>query len=337
MFLLSLCAVNLFSFIFTLSCLFELGAAEEPLSQLRTTFELSPAVAKLNVSGTEETHCFTQSSGNTFGILDNRACSATINWMMQLDKSIHLQSDVGIAGKWKLEGLNCRIEVFGGSKDMMVRVYTLARIAAHIIHVTCKPSGRGGVTPFGDDQFFLSIWSSPFPNVGLNVNASTNTFPTPSSTDVADVVRNSSTTLRKGNPIRDITTCYRRNYPEINQPACRKLIRELLRDSSRRTVRPRFRKVWEEGLGECDIVLVGGPTYESFSSREVANIALAIVRDCTISGRGGETLIGQKGSTVEIFTILQDVTSGPPRIEGDTIYNTSAPVPQLGSGSETTG
>lgn len=154
--------------------------------------------------------------------------------------------------------------------------------------------------------------------------------------EISGSVSNISLTLARNNPIHDRITCYRQNYEKINQPACRKLLQELRKDGVQRYLRPRFRKEWEEGLGECDIVLVGGSVSEYISPREVAEVALAIVRGCTVLGRGGKAPIGQKGATVQIFTILQRITSGPPLNANHTISNLSAPLLHSGSDSEVT-
>lgn len=303
--------------LWALFCFIRCITAQEAVARAPSATPSPPSNVIANVSTTHETHCFPDNSARTYGIIDNDACDEVIQRLWKRNKLIRLDSDDGIAASYEIRGQNCRIDIYGGSKDSVVRERVLAEIASDIIHGNCKHSGRGGVSPIGADEFFLSIESKPLHGTDT----------------VSGVPQDASEAPALNSSATERTVCYGQSHAKINQPACAKLVGKLFKDTRRPTLKPKSRREWEEGLGECNIVLNVGAVPDIMSTRDIAQVALAVLRGCKALGRGGKAYIGQRGSTVEIQTILEHHTSNP---LSDATLNSSrvpAPVPLSSPGS----
>ena len=293
-----------------ISCLVQNGIVENA-AQETSGAALSPASLFAQKGfWIHEIHCYGTNAGRSFGVIDMRACNATINLLKRSTKTILLETDYGIKAAYELQGVNCAIEIYGGSEEVRVSERLLSRVASDVVHNTCKELGKGGVASFGDDDYFLSIQSRP---LGLGTTTPNITRDQIPAALVADL------------DVSQKAKCHGEGYVKLNQQACQKLLEEVMKDRRPRILRPRLRKIWEEGLGECDIVLTGGTAEDYISPRDVVETALAIRRACAVFGRGGQAPIGQKGATVEIYTILR---GGPSQLVGDVedgYSNTSVP------------
>lgn len=252
-----------------------------------------PSVDKVagNGGSRDDVHCYRVSSQAHYGIIDLHSCDLLIDYLRKKARVIALHHDRH--DHWyKFAGVDCMIDIFGGSKDASVSEKLLANVAASIIYGSCVMSGRGGVASFGEDEYFLSISSAPAPGPG----------PVPPPIARAPAVQSSTGVINTTSPDPPITTiqCYRgAGYGHIDLEACDFLLRDMDRGPKLATYRPGQNAHW--GDASCNLWLIAGNRPASIWTPRIARQGRNILTTCKWpQDRGGVGFLGTAGFQVAI-------------------------------------
>ena len=269
------------------SLLQQAGTEQEARREPASTQPLSDG-AKFIARSLNEVHCYPTSSRMYFAPIDFRACHWVIDWLRMDSRRVGLYKDH--KKTYHFTGFNCKIEIIGGSRDITVKQLALADVATSIIHDHCREPGRGGVASFGDDEYFLSIYSEPRPWLSMGSMAAGNNVTMATAVDISK---------RGGPDLIDTIQCYDiAGYVQVNLRACIGVLQAMRRLPQVATYRPGARAHW--GNPSCSVWLLEGSQSAEIWSVDVARLARTILSVCNRERLGGVGLLGVGGFHVAI-------------------------------------
>ena len=288
--------LSLLAWIHSTTSLPQQAATDHDLRREQISAQPSFGSANLTMDRLDDVHCYHESSKAHYGPIDLDACHLIIGWWREYSRRIMLHNDRSKAIYF--DGINCRVEIFGGSVETFVQEQVLANAASSIIDIHCRDSARGGVVPFGEDEYFLSIYSKPSYRPALGSTA-------PNATSSAQLSVHSSITQEWD--LMDTIQCYDgANYGRINRGVCYRILQDMRRQPQLGTYHPGQKVHW--GNPFCHIWLFEGSQPAQIWSVNIAQTARTILSMCSRKNLGGVGHLGIGGFHVA-------VRADPPRTQ----------------------